>query len=119
VLLMAMAACATPQAAQPARFDSAPAQACVKQLQDFAEQQTGKKVLGADSAFAQSDQWVLDPAVRTDAAGRPLDGRQPMAAPQVFKLSVQDSVCRVTHQGSGTVLTLQGCACVLLSTSSK
>jgi hypothetical protein len=88
-----------------------PSPACVKQLQDFAEQRTGQKVQGAASAFAQSDQWVLDPVVRTDGAGRPLDGRQRMVAPEVFKLTVQGSVCRVTHESSKASLDLLGCTC--------
>lgn len=101
-------------AVQPARWASAPSDACVQQLQAFAEKQTGKKVLNVATAFSQSDQWVLDPAVPTDAAGRPLDGRQRPAAPEVFKLTLQGTSCQVMHEASRATLTLQGCPCVAM-----
>jgi hypothetical protein len=102
-------------APQPARWASVPSQACVQQLQAFAEKQTGNKVLGAATAFSQGDQWVLDPAVPTDAAGRPLDGRQRPVAPEVFKLTLQGNSCQVMHEATRAMLTLQGCPCVALA----
>jgi hypothetical protein len=116
LLAAAVAGCtAAPGAPVPARFGAVLADSCAQQLQAFAEKQTGKKVIGAATAFAQTDQWVLDPAVPTDAVGRPLDGRQRMVAPEVFKLSMQGATCSVTHETSGITQPLQGCPCVAMS----
>lgn len=121
-----------PPAPVPARLvagppgASGPSSQCLAQIEAFAEQHSGNRVMLGRAAFADSDQLVLTRQPRRGSDGRPLDGRAAMPQPVVLNLRVGPQGCSVTvaeaapgdpqaAAGERASAPLPACSCVALS----
>ncbi len=87
-----------------------PATDCIAQMEQFASEQTKRKVTLTPLAFSQSDALLLEQALHRGPDGRPLDGRM-LTRPEVFKLLRGDSQCVMLSTVSNERKTLDACSC--------
>jgi hypothetical protein len=115
--LAAGCAAASGAATRPARLVQPAPEACLAQIQDFAAAVTGQRITLGPTVFSIGDELVLERSTRRDAQGRPLDGRERAAAPQVFRLTLRGALCVVSHPDSARKAELAACTCVPLASA--
>ena len=84
-----------PGAGTAATLAADPSPACLESIEAVAERASGNRVLLGPAAFASSDELVLARAIVRGPDGRVLDGRMPLPAPVVLKLSLIQGQCQV------------------------
>lgn len=87
---------------EPALLAADPPPACLAALETVAEQASGNRVMLGPAAFSSGDELVLTRAIVRGPDGRPLDGRMPMPAPVVLKLSIAQGQCRIRQVPADT-----------------
>lgn len=106
---------ARPATPVPARLVAGSPARCLAEIEAFAEQHSGNRVMLGDAAFAGSDQLVLTRAPRRAPDGTLLDGRASPPRPLVLSLLVGPDGCliRVTEGGTGGAAegALPACRC--------
>ena len=68
---------------------------CLAEIEAFAEQHTGNRVMLGQAAFADSDRLVLTRMPQRGSDGRPLDGRAGLPQPVVLNLLAGAEGCSV------------------------
>ena len=101
---------------------------CLDEIEAFAEQHTGNRVMLGKAAFADSDRLVLTRTPTRGSDGRPLDGRAGVPQPVVLNLLAGAEGCSVrvadgadasstgaSSTGAASPAPLPACRCVPLS----
>lgn len=91
----------SPGAGTAATLAADPSPACLESIEAVAERASGNRVLLGPAAFASSGELVLTRGIVRGPDGRVLDGRMPVPAPVVLRLSLVEGQCVVIQVPAG------------------